>query len=185
MASLRFASILSSNYYKSLENSLAGEFLMRDNFNVMHGPDGQCRLLPSPPSASLPTLLLLPSFLCPLSPPNPIPYLPPASVHPHPWKCPGISAPAGLSSPAQCPPCPLSVLLRELLHGIHFFPHLLRSVADGWSRRSPHEEPAHLLPVESTHPVNPRADLCCVSRSWDFQPLKFREEGKPLSAGSS
>lgn len=91
-----------------------------------------------------------------------------------------------LGSPAQLsvPPVP-SVLLGELLHGIHFFPHLLRSVADGWSRRSLHEEPAHLLPVESTHPVNSRADLCCVSRSWDFQPLKFREEGKPLSAGSS
>lgn len=53
-----------------------------------------------------------------------------------------------------------------------FFSHLFRSLADGWSRRGLHEEPAYLLPVESSHPVNPRADLCRVSRSWNSQPLK-------------
>lgn len=85
MASLRFASILSSNYYKSLENSLAGEFLMRDNFNVMHRPDGHARvLLPSPPAASSPSLSspLFSPFFSPFPPPIPFLTSPPAYVRP-------------------------------------------------------------------------------------------------------
>lgn len=122
---------------------------------------GTCGLLPSPPAAaSLPLLLLLPSFPC--SPSSPIPFL--ISLLPLCIPIHGSAWDLSSSWSSVSPHC----LLRELLHGIDFFfPHLSRSLADGWSRRSLHEEPAHLLPAEST-PVNPRT----VSRSWNSQPLK-------------
>lgn len=140
MASLRFASILSSNYYKSLENSLPGEFLMRDNFNVMQRPDGHARvLLPSAP----PSPLLIPFLLSLLyfSSSLPQPFCLPSSAqqHQHMWllPSPGSASPQGTRLGACIPPklshphphpcksnssCGLCLARGDgwLLHAIHF-----------------------------------------------------------------
>lgn len=171
--------------------------------------------LPPPPLLLLFLLLLL-SFLFSGSSPHPISYLPRACVNPYSreaprhfvpspgspslWTsqpCPGWSralrvSPPSPALPRSSPPHRLSGGDRELLRGINFFFHFLRSLADGWRGRSLRwglRQPTHLLPAESTCPGNPRADLCRVSRSRYSQPFKqtlnSEREEKPLSDGGS
>lgn len=170
MASLRFASILSSNYYKSLGNSLAGEFLMQDNFNVMHRPDGHTRAcsfpLPPPSPLLLPFLLSFLSFLPPSC------FLPPSypcvSVFMASYPFPVLSIPLavpGMEPGTLCPPQPGSSSSgptlsltdgdRSCYMTLILCFHLPRSLADGWidGWRSLHCRPSSQHTCCQQHPL--------------------------------